>query len=124
MSHRIKVEKIKLTDMAVLRLAAKAVGAQLVNDGTVQPHRLYNAQVTGVGIQLPGWKYPVIVDQEGSIHYDNFNGHWGNQAQLDKLLQEYSVQKAKHEALMYGYTVTQQYVNDKGEVVLEIDVPE
>lgn len=124
MSHRIQVKKLKLTDQQILRRAAELIGATLVQDGEVITHRLYNATVEGVGVHLPGWRYPVIVDKDGNVHYDNYQGHWGDQKQLDKLLQKYVEEKAKHDALMYGFTVENSYINDKGETVLEIEVPE
>lgn len=44
---------------------------------------------------------------------------WGDQAQLDKLLQMYAVEKAKLEARKKGYTVTEQTVSG-GAIKLQI----
>jgi len=44
---------------------------------------------------------------------------WGDQAQLDRLLQMYAVEKAKLEARKKGYTVTEQTVSG-GAIKLQI----
>ena len=42
---------------------------------------------TGMIVQLPGWHYPVVVDTlSGTMQYDNYAGHWGDQQELDSLL--------------------------------------
>ncbi len=46
---------------------------------------------------------------------------WGDQAQLDRLLQMYAVEKAKLEANRRGHTVTEQALAD-GSIKLTIQV--
>ena len=61
--------------------------------------RLFSATATGLCVQLPGWNYAAVCDlQTGQIQYDNYQGHWGEQAHLNKFLQAYAVEKAKVEA--------------------------
>ena len=48
----------------------------------------------------------------GTIKYDNFEGHWGDQQHLDRFLQLYAVEKAKLEARKQGYTVSEQALQD------------
>ena len=55
------------------------------------------------------------------IRYDNYNGAWGEQKQLDRLLQAYAVEKAKLEARRAGHTVTEQPLSD-GSIKLTIQV--
>ncbi len=46
---------------------------------------------------------------------------WGDQAQIDRLLQMYAVEKAKLEANRRGHTVTEQALSD-GSIKLTIQV--
>jgi len=52
---------------------------------------------------------------------DHFNGHWGEQRELDRLLQMNAVEKAKLEARQRGHTVTEQVLGD-GSIKLTIQV--
>ena len=71
-------------------------------------------------VQFPGWQYPVVLDiSSGNIHFDNFEGHWGEQQQLDQFLQMYAVEKAKLEARKRGYQVSEQALQD-GSIKLQI----
>jgi hypothetical protein len=55
------------------------------------------------------------------VRYDNYNGRWGEQAQLDRFLQAYAVEKAKIEARKRGHTVTEQSLTD-GSIKLTVSV--
>jgi len=55
------------------------------------------------------------------IQFDNFGGHWGDQAKLDKFLQAYAAEKAKIEARKRGHSVTEQSLAD-GSIKLTIEV--
>lgn len=45
--------------------------------------RLFSGEASGLSVKLPGWQYPVVVDTaEGSIKYDNYEGRWGDPAEL------------------------------------------
>lgn len=71
MSHTVTV-RIEMKDRAALEAAiARVEGAQLLQGDT---HRLYSSnQAHGVGVQLPGWNYPVVLNLEtGEAKYDNF----------------------------------------------------
>ena len=48
---------------------------------------------------MASWEYPVVVDPTArQIRYDNYDSQWGEQKQLDRLLQAYAVEKSKLEA--------------------------
>jgi len=75
--------------------------------------RLFNGEVAGMGVQLPGWRYPVVCQlPTGEIAYDNFEGRWGEQALLDQFLQAYAVEKAKIEARRQGHSCSEQTLAD------------
>ena len=83
---------------------------------------LFSGQATGLIVRLPDWAYPVVVDTTtGQVHYDNYNGAWGDQAQLDRFLQMYAVEKARIEARKKGHQVTEQALAD-GSIKLTIRV--
>ena len=64
-------------------------------------------------MRVEGWRYPVVVDPgAGAVRFDNYNGAWGEQAQLDRLLQAYAVEKARIEARKAGHSVTEQSLPD------------
>jgi hypothetical protein len=82
--------------------------------------RLFNAEATGLAVELPGWRYPVVCQTEtGCLQYDNYGGHWGDQSQLDRLTQIYSVEKCRIEARKKGYGVTERTLQD-GSILVQI----
>lgn len=84
--------------------------------------KLFSSSATGWAVQLPEWRYPVVADvNTGKLAYDNYNGRWGEQKQLDRLLQGYSVEKAKIEARKKGHTVIEQPLED-GSIKLTVSV--
>jgi hypothetical protein len=71
-------------------------------------------------LTLPGWQYPAVIDTlAGTIKYDNYQGHWGEQGQLDRFLQMYAVEKARLEARKKGYCVSEQARQD-GSILIQI----
>jgi hypothetical protein len=87
--------------------------------GTAQ---LFSGQVTGLIIRLPDWTYSVVVDTTaGQVQYDNYNGSWGQQEQLDLFMQAYAVEKARIEARRRGQSVVEQPLPD-GSIKLSIRV--
>jgi hypothetical protein len=82
--------------------------------------RLYSGEATGLLVQLPGWRYPAVIDTlTGTIKYDNFEGRWGEQTHLDRLLQMYAVEKAILEARKKGLFVSEQLMQD-GSILVQI----
>jgi hypothetical protein len=116
MSHIVSVQT-KVRDPAAVAAACQRLGLAAPVQGMAE---LYSGEATGLLVQLPGWQYPVVLDTAtGEVRYDNFNGHWGEQAQLDRLLQLYAVEKAKLEARRKGYPVNEQTLQD-GSIRLQI----
>jgi hypothetical protein len=84
--------------------------------------KLFSGEVEGWTVQLPGWQYPVVCNTTaGTVHYDNFQGRWGDQRHLDKFLQMYTVEKAKLEARKKGHTVAEQQLPD-GSIKLSVQI--
>ena len=83
---------------------------------------LYSSTETGLGIELPHWKYPVVANTEtGQLRYDNYNGRWGSQEFLDQFLQAYCVERAKIEARKKGHSCVEQRL-DNGSIKLTVNV--
>ena len=111
--------KTEIRDVAALHAACARLGLAPPQHGTA---RLYEREVTGQIVQLPGWTYPVVIDtEEREVKMDNFGGAWGNPKELDRLLQSYAVEKAKLEARKAGHSVTEQTLAD-GSIKLTVQV--
>lgn len=109
MSHIVHI-KTQVHDPAAVRSACDRLQLPAPIAGT---HRLFSGEVNGLGVQFPGWRYPAVCETlSGQIHYDNYNGRWGEPVQLDRFLQAYAVEKARLEARRRGHSVTEQSLPD------------
>src|SRR5450755_3532640 len=116
MSHIVTIQT-QVRDPDALAAACRRLSLTEPKQETVP---LFSGQVTGLAVRLPNWQYPVVVDiAAGALHYDNFEGNWGEQKELDRLLQMYAVEKAKLEARRKGYAVNETALQD-GSVKLQI----
>lgn len=100
---QIRDEVAAAAACARLRLPAPVAGE----------HQLFAQRVTGLGVRLPAWRYPVVCQlATGELHYDNYHGRWGDPRRLDELLQAYAVEKATREARRQGQTVVERQLAD------------
>ena len=118
MSH-IVVIHTKVKDAAAVRAACERLSLPAPVQGTA---KLFDGEVTGLAVQLPGWVYPVVADlARGNLHYDNFGGKWGSDDRLQKFLQSYAVERTHIEARKKGHLCTEQTLAD-GSIKLTIQV--
>ena len=118
MSHVVEIQT-QIRDPAAVRAACERLQLPQPTEGKF---RLYASSATGLGIQLPGWRYPVVCNTAtGEVKFDNFGGRWGAQGELDRLTQSYAVEKAKIEARRQGHSVVEQPLVD-GSIKLTIQV--
>ncbi len=118
MSHIVTI-KTQVRDGAAVRAACGRLGLSAPVHGTA---KLFNSQETGLIIQLPDWQYPIVCDTgTGEVKFDNFEGRWGDQKELDRFMQAYAVEMAKIEARKKGHTVAEQQLQD-GSIKLTINV--
>ena len=118
MSHIVTI-KTQMRDPLAITAACRRLKLDQPTIGTAQ---LYSTSASGLIVKLPGWTFPVVVNTtDGSLSYDNYNGAWGSQNELDKLLQAYAVEKASVEARKAGHTVTEQLLPN-GSIKLTVQV--
>jgi len=118
MSHIVKIQT-QVRDPAAIAAACQRLMLPAPVQRTAQ---LYDGEYTGWCVELPGWRYPVVCNTaNGELKYDNFQGHWGKQKELERFLQGYAVEKAKFEARRQGHTVLEQSL-DNGSIKLTIQV--
>ena len=118
MSHIVTIQT-QIKDVAALRLATNRLG---LAEPVYGSGKLFSNEAIGWQVQLPQWRYPVVADVEtGNLAYDNYEGRWGNQAELDRLVQSYAIEKASLEARRKGHTVLEQPL-ENGTVKLTIQV--
>ena len=116
MSHIVTIET-RIHDSAALTAACRRLGLTEPVHGNV---RLFSEEASGMSVKLPGWQYPVVINTDaGLIKYDNYGGRWGNQRELEKLLQMYAVEKTKLEARKQGHCVYEQARED-GSIMIRI----
>ena len=118
MSHIVQIQT-QVRDPAAVSAACQRLKLAPPVQQTV---RLFASTETGLTVQLPGWRYPVVCDvANGSLKYDDYGGRWGEQAELTRFLQAYVVEKARIEARKQGHSVTEQPLSD-GSIKLTIQV--
>lgn len=120
MSHTYNI-RTEIRDRIALEAACEKLGIKVL-DG--QTHHLYGGTEKGIGIKIPGWNYPVVVKDNGTLAYDDYNGSWGNKQDLTKLTAYYGLEKSKIEAEAEGYTVEESFNEKTQELELEITVEE
>lgn len=118
MSHIVQIQT-EVRDPVAVTAACARLHLPIPIHRTVT---LYNAEATGLAVEFPRWRYPVVCQTEtGRLQYDNFGGRWGDQSQLDRLLQIYAVEKAKLEARRRGHSAVEQLLSD-GSIKLTVQV--
>lgn len=120
MSHIVRI-RTQVRDAAAVTAAASRLELPPPETGTFA---LYASAATGLAVRLPGWRYPIVCQlAAGELAYDNFEGAWGERAQLDRFLQAYAIEKTRLESRRSGYAVTEAPLAD-GSVKLTIHLGE
>jgi hypothetical protein len=93
LSHIVTITT-KVHDPAAVTAACQRLGLAAPVQGSA---KLFSGEATGLLVRLPGWKYPAVIEPlTGTVKFDNFSGHWGDQQHLDRFLQIYAVEKSHH----------------------------
>ena len=118
MSHIVRIQT-EVRDAAAVCAACQRRGLPEPVHGQ---HIVFQEEVAGLGVRLRDWQFPAVCQlEQGTIHYDNFGGRWGEQRELDSFMQAYAVEKAHIEARKRGYTFTEQSLSD-GSIKVSIQV--
>ena len=118
MSHIVSI-KTQVKDSQAVQAACRRLQWAEPQQRTA---KLYNSEATGLVVELPGWRYPLVCDTtSGELKYDTFKGRWGNESQLHKFLQAYAVEMAKLQARKQGHSVQEQALAD-GSIRVQISV--
>jgi hypothetical protein len=118
LSHIVAI-KSEVRDVAAVKAACQRLSLPEPVQGKT---RLYSGEVEGLAVNLPDWVYPVVCNTAtGQMQYDNYNGRWGDQKQLDRFMQAYAVEKCRIEARKKGHLVTEQQLAD-GSIKLTVQV--
>lgn len=118
MSHIVTIQT-EIRDAAAVRAACSRLK---LADPQTQTVKFFGGEVTGLAVELPAWRYPVVCGLDaGRLHFDNYSGRWGEQKHLDALLQMYAVEKTKIEARRQGHGVSEQLLSD-GSIKLTVQV--
>jgi hypothetical protein len=118
LSHIVTL-KSEVRDHAAIAAACRRLTLPEPAHGTAE---LYSGQATGLIVQLRDWAYPVVIDTDtGTIHFDNYEGAWGDEQHLHRFLQAYVVERARCEARRKSYASTERSLDD-GSILVEIEV--
>jgi hypothetical protein len=118
LSHTVTI-KTEVRDAAAVRAACDRLRLPAPVQGKTE---LYDREVEGLAVRLPGWDYPAVANlASGELAYDNMNGYWGDGKELDRFLQAYAVEKTKIEARRRGHSVTEQPLAD-GSIKVTVQV--
>ena len=118
MSHIVQIQT-EIRSEAAVQAACKKLQLPPAKRGTFE---LYNSTETGLGIELPKWRYPVVANLEsGDLRFDHYEGRWGEQVHLDQFLQRYCVEAATIAARKEGHSVSEQRLDD-GSVKVTVHV--
>ena len=117
MSHTVTI-RTQIRDFHAIQAACERLKLPQPTQGDV---RLFDRVAQGIGVQLDDWRFPVCIDSDGKLLYDNFGGFWGLPEKLDQFQQAYAVCKATIEARKQGYTCMESLLAD-GSIRLSVMV--
>jgi hypothetical protein len=118
LSHVVEI-KTEVRDSTAVQAACQRLKLPQPVQGTT---KLFSGEATGLAVQLPDWRYPVVCDLgTGQLRFDNYDGRWGEPQHLDRFLQSYTVEKARIESRKRGHSLTEQQLQD-GSIKLTIQV--
>jgi hypothetical protein len=115
MSHTVTI-RTQITDFITIQAACHRLKIPQPTKGGV---RLFDRVAQGIGVQLDGWRFPLCIEADGNLLFDNFGGFWGSPEKLDQFQQMYAVEKAKLEARRQGYSC-QEFVLADGSIRLNV----
>lgn len=117
MSHTSKIKGAKISDKEVMDAACDRLELPAPKEN--QDVKFYSGnKAHGTAVQLPNWKYAIVVDENGDIQFDNYGGSWGDQKEIDRFRQAYAIEAGCKIAREQGLRVTEETL-ENGSIRLE-----
>ncbi len=110
-SHTAQI-KVDFGDADTLRAAVESMRGEWLGQGS---HKLFEGPVVGNGFRLPHWVYPLVVSDDGQLHYDDYRGQWGRVSDVEALKAAYSLAVAEQAARTQGWPTER---TEAGELVI------
>jgi hypothetical protein len=98
-SHTVTID-VKFSNVDAFAAAVAELGGKFIGRGS---HNLFGTMVAGFGATLPNWRYPIVAKFDGSVAFDNYNGKWGDESDVNRLRSEYAIAAAKLAAEQLGW---------------------
>lgn len=104
MSHTVELDTEFKSPKAIAAVC-KSLGLPMREITSHKPARLYSGSgyTEGVAIDLPRWRYPVVITPQGKMFYDNYGGQWGSESELHKFMSTYEIAVIRDQAKLNGY---------------------
>jgi len=116
MSHIVTIE-VEVRDLEAIRKTCQRMKLEEPCHGKAT---VFRKKVKGTLVRFPSWSFPIVIDlQAGKIQYDNYEGNWGNQKELDDFLMFYGAEKVKLEAEKQSHSCTETIL-DNGQIRIQI----
>lgn len=105
MSHTTTIE-LEIKSLTALKTACRETSTPYKEMTSV---RLFDGTVIEdcFSFTPSGWRYPVAA-KDGSLRYDNYEGQWGSDVELNSVKQRYAVNVQKEAARSRGYRVREE----------------
>jgi hypothetical protein len=116
MSHRTEVDA-EFLDKDMVKKTCEELGVEFIDEKKV---KLFEGTFPcEYSIRLKGWSYAVGIQENGKALFDNYNGGWGDEKDLDSFRQRYTENVTLHHAAQAGYRVLHREMNN-GTLRIEI----
>lgn len=120
MSHTVTIET-ELSNRQVILAACKRLSWRCEENARIRFHD--GAAVEGTAVYIPGWRYPIVVTNDGATKGDNYNGAWGDAGLLGRLKQAYGIETAKRELRKHLAPIVEIH-NKDGSVTVGVEYEE
>lgn len=121
MSHTLKATaKMNHKELELIKKVGKNLGIKVEE---VKNYKMYDGNiVSGIAIHLKNWKYPAILTSDNKLVYDNYNGAWGKETELDTFNNEYAAEKQRRFMREHGIQ-WEEYKNEStGEIEITMEL--
>lgn len=118
MSHIVSI-RTQVRDAVAVQAACQRLQWSAPINGR---HQMFSGELEGLAVHVPDWRYPLVCElSTGTLHFDLFEGRWGDAVQLDRFKQSYAVEKTKLEARRQGRFISEQALLD-GTIRLSVQI--